>query len=80
MRQMKNWRGTLNHSTFLILGGFKMFTTSRRSALLGAIAAIALSTAALAQDLKPLNSDIEPDRMGWSELEAKFGPAPTLKR
>lgn len=32
-----------------------------------------------AQDLAPLNSDSEPDRMDWSELEAKFGalPAPT---
>ena len=35
-------------------------------------------TAAHAQDLKPLNSDSEPDRMDWSQLTAKFGPFPTL--
>lgn len=29
-----------------------------------------------AQDLAPLNSDAEPDRMDWSELEAKFGALP----
>ncbi|MEM8665333.1 MAG: substrate-binding domain-containing protein [Pseudomonadota bacterium] len=29
---------------------------------------------ATAQDLAPLNSDAEPDRMDWSELAAKFGP------
>jgi ribose transport system substrate-binding protein len=32
--------------------------------------------AAMAQDLAPLNSDSEPDRMDWSELDAKFGPLP----
>jgi ribose transport system substrate-binding protein len=31
---------------------------------------------ASAQDLTPLNSDSEPDRMDWSELDAKFGPLP----
>ncbi len=31
---------------------------------------------AAAQDLAPLNSDSEPDRMDWSELDAKFGPLP----
>lgn len=36
--------------------------------------ALALSAGVLsAQDLSPLNSDSEPDRMDWSELEAKFG-------
>lgn len=34
--------------------------------------------AASAQDLSPLNSDSEPDRMDWSELEAKFGPFPAV--
>ncbi|MEP4806272.1 MAG: ABC transporter substrate-binding protein, partial [Hyphomicrobiales bacterium] len=29
--------------------------------------------AASAQDISPLNSDSEPDRMDWSELESKFG-------
>ncbi|MFK7881782.1 substrate-binding domain-containing protein [Roseobacter sp.] len=31
-----------------------------------------------AQDLAPLNSDSEPDRMDWSELEAKFGAFPDV--
>lgn len=34
--------------------------------------------AAQAQDLSPLNSDSEPDRMDWSELEAKFGAFPDV--
>jgi hypothetical protein len=42
-----------------------MLTITKRSALFGAIAAIALSTVAFAQDLKPLNSDVEADRMDW---------------
>ncbi|MCW1919016.1 substrate-binding domain-containing protein [Rhodobacter sp. KR11] len=42
-----------------------------------AISALTLSLGmAQAQDLAPLNSDSEPDRMDWSELEAKFGPLP----
>ena len=42
-----------------------------------AIGALTLSLGlAQAQDLAPLNSDSEPDRMDWSELEAKFGPLP----
>jgi ribose transport system substrate-binding protein len=57
-----------------------MFTPTRRSALLCAIAALAMSTVTFAQDLKPLNSDIEPDRMDWSELEAKFGPMPAVEK
>ncbi|XWN32696.1 MAG: substrate-binding domain-containing protein [Devosia sp.] len=32
------------------------------------------SASAWAQDLTPLNSDAEPDRMDWSELEDRFGP------
>ncbi len=40
-------------------------------------AALTLSiNAAQAQDLAPLNSDSEADRMDWSELEAKFGALP----
>ena len=27
-------------------------------------------------DLAPLNSDSEPDRIDWSQLDAKFGPLP----
>jgi ribose transport system substrate-binding protein len=34
--------------------------------------------AAQAQELKPLNSDSEPDRIDWSQLEAKFGPFPKM--
>ena len=42
-----------------------------------AIGALTLSLGlAHAQDLMPLNSDSEPDRMDWSELEAKFGALP----
>ena len=33
---------------------------------------------AVAQDLAPLNSDSEPDRMDWSQLDAKFGPMPAI--
>ena len=41
------------------------------------VSAMALSlSVAQAQDLAPLNSDSEPDRMDWSELEAKFGALP----
>ncbi len=57
-----------------------MFTTTRRSTLLGAIAAIAFSGVAFAQELAPLNSDVEPDRMDWSQLEAKFGPMPAVEK
>ena len=34
------------------------------------------ATAALAQDLKPLNPDTETDRIDWTQLGAKFGPLP----
>ncbi len=57
-----------------------MITLTKRSVLLSAIAALAFSASAFAQDLKPLNSDIEPDRMDWSELEAKFGPMPAVEK
>ncbi|AWB48133.1 ABC transporter substrate-binding protein [Gemmobacter aquarius] len=44
-----------------------------------AVAALALTVGmGLAQDLAPLNSDAEPDRMDWSELEAKFGAMPAV--
>ncbi|MDH6265857.1 ribose transport system substrate-binding protein [Rhizobium sp. SG_E_25_P2] len=35
---------------------------------------------AAAQDLAPLNSDSEPDRMDWSELESKLGPMPAVEK
>ena len=44
-----------------------------KSCLLGSAFALTLGLAQ-AQDLAPLNSDSEPDRMDWSELDAKFGP------
>ncbi len=56
-----------------------MIRLTKRSALFGAIAAIALSSAAFAGDMAPLNSDVEPDRMDWSQLEAKFGPMPKVE-
>lgn len=49
-----------------------------RTLLLTGVMLFAVTAAAHAQDLKPLNSDSEPDRMDWSQLTAKFGPFPTL--
>ncbi len=43
-----------------------------------ALAATLCAGIATAQDLKPLNSDSEPDRMDWSDLEAKLGALPKL--
>jgi ribose transport system substrate-binding protein len=44
-----------------------------------AAGALALSVGtASAQDLAPLNSDVEPDRMDRSELETQFGAFPTV--
>lgn len=43
-----------------------------------ALAASFWAGAAFAQDLAPLNSDSEPDRMDWSELEAKLGAFPVI--
>lgn len=37
-----------------------------------ALAGLMTASMALAADLAPLNSDAEPDRMDWSELEAKL--------
>ena len=42
-------------------------------------AASLMAFAAHADALKPLNSDSEPDRMDWSQLEAKFGPMPKIE-
>jgi ribose transport system substrate-binding protein len=42
-----------------------------------ALSAFALTfSLAQAQDLAPLNSDSEPDRMDWSDLETQFGALP----
>lgn len=49
--------------------------------LKSAIAGIALglmASAAFAQDLAPLNSDTEKDRVDWSQLEAKYGAFPKI--
>jgi ribose transport system substrate-binding protein len=48
-----------------------------KSLLLSSVMFFAI-TATQAQDLKPLNSDTEPDRIDWSQLTAKFGPFPKL--
>ena len=48
-----------------------------KSLLLSSVMFLAI-TATQAQDLKPLNSDTEPDRIDWSQLTAKFGPFPKL--
>ena len=46
-----------------------------KGALAASVLALSLGVAQ-AQDLAPLNSDSEPDRMDWSELDAKFGALP----
>ncbi|WP_322895530.1 MULTISPECIES: substrate-binding domain-containing protein [unclassified Yoonia] len=43
-----------------------------------ASAMTALAGIAAAQDLAPLNSDEEPDRMDWSELTERFGDMPAI--
>ncbi|MGO7956140.1 sugar ABC transporter substrate-binding protein [Rhizobium leguminosarum] len=43
-----------------------------------AFAATLCAGITMAQELKPLNSDSEPDRMAWSALEAKHGAMPKL--
>ena len=48
-----------------------------KSVLLSSVMLFAL-TAAQAQELKPLNSDSEPDRVDWAQLTPKFGPLPKL--
>lgn len=41
-----------------------------------ACAFVGIAGLAMAQDLAPLNSDEEPDRIDWSQLENEFGPVP----
>lgn len=43
-----------------------------------ALATLSLSGMVAAQDLSPLNSDTEADRMDWTELDAKFGAMPAV--
>lgn len=49
-----------------------------KTTLAAGVAASFLFSAAFAQELAPLNSDTEKDRMDWSELEAKLGAFPKL--
>lgn len=51
--------------------------TKLTSILTGLVFAASLGIAS-AQDLAPLNSDSEPDRMDWSQLEADFGAFPEV--
>ena len=48
-----------------------------KALLLAGVMTLVLSPLA-AQELKPLNSDSEPDRIDWSQLAAKFGPFPKM--
>ena len=50
-------------------------THTTRSLLLASVFS-GVAGLACAQDLAPLNSDTEPDRIDWSELEARLGPVP----
>ena len=45
---------------------------------LGVTLAAAMTFNVYAADMAPLNSDSEPDRMDWSQLDAKFGPMPKI--
>lgn len=47
-------------------------------ALATAVSAV-LSLTASAADLTPLNSDTEPDRIDWTQLQGKFGEVPQAK-
>ena len=50
-----------------------------KKTLLVSAMSMALCTLASAADLKPLNSDTEPDRLDWSELQSKLGDMPAVK-
>ena len=52
--------------------------TFLKTTVAAGLAASFLFGSAIAQDLPPLNSDTEKDRMDWSQLETKFGPFPKL--
>jgi ribose transport system substrate-binding protein len=53
----------------------KRLTTS---AIALTVAATLFANAGMAQELPPLNSDTEKDRVDWSHLEAKFGAMPKV--
>jgi ribose transport system substrate-binding protein len=48
-----------------------------KSAIAGMALAL-MASAAFAQELAPLNSDTEKDRIDWSQLEAKYGAFPKI--
>jgi ribose transport system substrate-binding protein len=50
-----------------------------KSVILGSTLVAGLAFAAHADALKPLNSDVEADRMDWSQLDAKFGALPKVE-
>ena len=50
--------------------------TSWMKSLVGGCALALIAGAAHAQELAPLNSDTETNRINWSELQAKFGAVP----
>ena len=50
----------------------------KKTALVAALSA-AVSLGAYAAELTPLNSDTEPDRITWSELQNTFGDVPAVK-
>ena len=50
----------------------------RVTTLAAVLSAACFSTVVFAQDLSPLNSDTEADRMDWSELTSKFGDMPAV--
>ena len=50
-----------------------------KRSLLAAALGVAVSFAAQAADLAPLNSDTEPDRVDWSQLQSTFGDIPAVK-
>ncbi|MCU0514062.1 MAG: substrate-binding domain-containing protein [Anaerolineae bacterium] len=56
-----------------------MKTFLRRTLLIAALLALVI-VPVLSQDaLPPLDSDTEPDRIAWSDLEEAFGPVPTFE-
>jgi ribose transport system substrate-binding protein len=52
--------------------------TFLKTTVAAGLAASLLFSAAMAQELAPLNSDTEKDRIDWSQLEAKLGAMPKL--
>jgi ribose transport system substrate-binding protein len=52
--------------------------TFMKSAVAAGLAATLWANVSFAQELAPLNSDTEKDRIDWSQLEARFGPFPKI--